>query len=107
MEAFGLYLTLVNAEKLNLITILEIMRLQRSGRLTDWMKMMRAVVSLGKSVEAEYKAQLVKKHQPESSKGAAALGVSKDMASGPSSSDVAAALTSDNHEIYSEMGLDA
>ncbi|KAF5347347.1 hypothetical protein D9756_009879 [Leucocoprinus leucothites] len=103
MEALSPYLTLVKANRLSLITILEIMRLQGSGGLTDGMKTTRAVVSLGKAVEAEYKAQIAKKHQP--SKDTATMNVSNDMASDPSSSDAAAVLASDSNGIYSEKGL--
>jgi len=57
------FLQLVKVERLSLITILEIMRLQGSGGLTDGMKTTRAVVSIGRAVEAEYRAQASKRHQ--------------------------------------------
>jgi len=56
------FLALVNAERLSLMTILEIMRLQGSGGLSHGMKTTRAVVGVGKAVEIEYKAQMCKKN---------------------------------------------
>lgn len=55
------YLHLVNAERLSLITILEVMRLQGSGGVFDGMKTTRALVGVGKAVEIEYKAQMCRK----------------------------------------------
>ncbi|KAF8626667.1 hypothetical protein AX15_004758 [Amanita polypyramis BW_CC] len=55
------YLHLVNPERLSLITILEIMRLQGSGGLYDGMKTTRALVTVGKAIEVEYKAQMCRK----------------------------------------------
>jgi DNA-directed RNA polymerase len=56
----GPFLSLIKPEKLSLITILEIMRLQGSGGIADGMKLARGLVSLGKAVELEYKAQMCK-----------------------------------------------
>jgi DNA-directed RNA polymerase len=61
-ETLAPYLNLVNPERLSLITIMEIMRLQGSSGLSDGMKTTRALISVGKAVEQEYKAQMVKKH---------------------------------------------
>jgi DNA-directed RNA polymerase len=58
----GPFLSLIKPEKLSLITILEIMRLQGSGGIADGMKLARGLVSLGKTVELEYKAQMCKKN---------------------------------------------
>jgi DNA-directed RNA polymerase, mitochondrial len=58
----GPFLSLVNPEKLSLITILELMRLQGSGGVLDGMKTARALLSVGKAVELEYKAQMCKKN---------------------------------------------
>ncbi|KAJ8503283.1 hypothetical protein ONZ45_g10994 [Pleurotus djamor] len=55
------FLQLVKPEKLSLITILEIMRLQGTGGVSDGMKTARALIGVGKSVEMEYKAQMSKK----------------------------------------------
>jgi DNA-directed RNA polymerase len=52
------YLLLVKAERLSLITIMEIMRLQGSGGVYDGMKTTRALVAVGRAVELEYKAQM-------------------------------------------------
>lgn len=62
-ESLSPYLSLVKAERLSLIVILEIMRLQGSSGLADGMKTTRALISVGKAVEMEYKAQMCKKHQ--------------------------------------------
>jgi len=58
----GPFLSLIKPEKLSLITILEIMRLQGSGGIVDGMKLARGLVSVGKVVELEYKAQMCKKN---------------------------------------------
>ncbi|KAI0033505.1 hypothetical protein K488DRAFT_47601 [Vararia minispora EC-137] len=56
------FLELLKVEKLSLITILEIIRLHGSGGVTDGMKTARALVSVGKAIELEYKAELSRKH---------------------------------------------
>jgi len=56
------FLSLIKPEKLSLITILEIMRLQGTGGVADGMKTARGLVSVGKAVELEYKAQMCKKN---------------------------------------------
>ncbi|KAK0201027.1 DNA/RNA polymerase [Desarmillaria ectypa] len=56
------YLTLVQPERLSLITILELMRLQGSGGVAEGMKTTRALITLGRAVEMEYKAQMCKKN---------------------------------------------
>jgi DNA-directed RNA polymerase len=58
----GPFLSLVKPEKLSLIAILEIMRLQGSGGVADGMKITRGLISVGKAVELEYKAQMCKKN---------------------------------------------
>ena len=55
------YLHLVQAGRLSLITILEIMRLQGSGGVHDGMKATRALVQVGRAIEVEYKAQMCRK----------------------------------------------
>ena len=62
MSPIGPFLTLVRPEKLSLLTILEIMRLQGSGGVLQGMKMTRALVAVGKAVENEYKAEMCKLH---------------------------------------------
>ncbi|KAJ7088569.1 DNA/RNA polymerase [Mycena crocata] len=56
------YLSLVKAERLSILTILEIMRLANSGGITEGMKTARALIEVGKAVENEYKAHIRKKH---------------------------------------------
>ena len=55
------YLHLVKPERLSLITILEIMRLQGTGGVHDGMKTARGLIQVGKGVEIEYKAQMCRK----------------------------------------------
>lgn len=57
------YLMLVKTERLSLITILEVMRLQGSGGVYDGMKTTRALVALGKAIEIEYKSQMCKSNK--------------------------------------------
>ncbi|PPQ65459.1 hypothetical protein CVT24_010790, partial [Panaeolus cyanescens] len=52
------YLTLLKPEKLSLITIFEVMRLQGSAGGSQGMKMTRMLISVGKAVESEYKANM-------------------------------------------------
>ncbi|KAJ7482195.1 DNA/RNA polymerase [Mycena galericulata] len=54
------YLALVKAEKLSMLTIVEIMRLQGTGGITEGMKTARALIDVGKAVETEYKAHMCK-----------------------------------------------
>jgi DNA-directed RNA polymerase len=61
-ELLGPFLSLIKPEKLSLVTILEIMRLQGSGGVADGMKTARGLVSVAKAVELEYKAQMCKKN---------------------------------------------
>jgi DNA-directed RNA polymerase, mitochondrial len=56
------FLSLIKPEKLSLITILEIMRLQGSGGVADGMKTARGLVAVGRAVELEYKAYMCKKN---------------------------------------------
>lgn len=51
-----LYLRLLSPDRLALVTILEIMRLGNSGGVSDGMKTLRALLSVGKAVETEYRA---------------------------------------------------
>jgi DNA-directed RNA polymerase, mitochondrial len=56
------FLSLLRPEKLSLITILELMRLQGTGGVSEGMKTARALLTVGKAVELEYKAQVLKKN---------------------------------------------
>ena len=59
----GPFLSLVKADELSLITILELMHLHGSGGVTDGMKPARALIAVGKAVEGEYKAQMCRKNK--------------------------------------------
>ncbi|KAG1790147.1 DNA/RNA polymerase, partial [Suillus variegatus] len=61
-QRMGPFLSLVKPEKLSLITILEIMRLQGSGGVSDGMKTARALLTVGRAVENEYKAEMCKRN---------------------------------------------
>ncbi|KAL5478724.1 RPO41 [Sanghuangporus weigelae] len=58
----GPFLSLLKPSKLSLITILELMRLQGTGGVTEGMKTARALLTVGKAVEMEYKAEVLKKN---------------------------------------------
>lgn len=60
--ALAPYLSLVRADRLSLITILEIMQLQGTGGVAEGMKTTRALIMLGQAVELEYKAQMCRKN---------------------------------------------
>jgi len=62
MSPIGPFLSLVKPEKLSLLTILQIMRLQGSGGMIQGMKMTRALIAVGKAVENEYKAEMCELH---------------------------------------------
>ena len=54
------FLNLLTPEKLSLITITELMNLHGSGGVLDGMKTARALLSVGRAVESEYKAEMCK-----------------------------------------------
>ncbi|RXW11654.1 hypothetical protein EST38_g14201 [Candolleomyces aberdarensis] len=54
------YLSLVAPDRLSMITILEAMRLTGTGGISNGMKTTRAMVTIGKAVENEYKARMCK-----------------------------------------------
>ncbi|KAI5119282.1 hypothetical protein M0805_008061 [Coniferiporia weirii] len=56
------FLSLLKPEKLSLITILELMRLQGTGGVAEGMKTARALLTVGRAVEMEYKAEILKKN---------------------------------------------
>lgn len=51
------YLTLVPPKKMCVITILELLKLNSTGGIVDGMRTARAVISVGKALELEYKSQ--------------------------------------------------
>ena len=58
----GPFLSLLKSQKLSLITILELMRLQGTGGVQEGMKTARALLTVGKAVELEHKAEVLKKN---------------------------------------------
>lgn len=58
--ALLLYLSLLPVEKLALITVLEVMRMAGSGGIVDGMKALRGMLSVGRAVETEYRADTIK-----------------------------------------------
>lgn len=58
----GPFLSLVSPDKLSLIAILELMRLQGSGGVSEGMKTARALLTIGKAVELEHKAQMFRRN---------------------------------------------
>ncbi|KAF8519384.1 DNA/RNA polymerase [Hysterangium stoloniferum] len=58
----GSFVSLLGPEKLSLIAILEIMNLQGAGGIEDGMKITRALVSVGRAVEDEYKAETSRRY---------------------------------------------
>ncbi|KAG6371386.1 DNA-directed RNA polymerase N-terminal-domain-containing protein [Boletus reticuloceps] len=56
----GPFLSLVKLETLSLITILEVMQLNSAGGIADGMKLARALLTVGRAVENEFKAQMCK-----------------------------------------------
>jgi DNA-directed RNA polymerase, mitochondrial len=61
-QPLGPFLSLIKPEKLSLITILEIMRMQGSGGVVDGMKTARGLIGVGNAIELEYKAQICKEN---------------------------------------------
>ncbi|ODN96443.1 DNA-directed RNA polymerase, mitochondrial [Cryptococcus wingfieldii CBS 7118] len=59
-QVLFMYLSLLPADKLALITILEIMRMSGSGGIVDGMKVLRGMVAVGKAVETEFRAETIK-----------------------------------------------
>lgn len=59
-SALLLYLTVLPPKKMALITILEVMRMIGSGGVTDGMKTLRGVLSVGKAVETEHRAETIR-----------------------------------------------
>ncbi|TFK81972.1 DNA/RNA polymerase [Polyporus arcularius HHB13444] len=57
------FLKLLSPEKLSLITVMEVMHLHGAGGVNDGMKTARALLSVGRAVEAEYKAEMCKKNK--------------------------------------------
>lgn len=56
------YLFLVKPERLSLLTIMEVMSLHGSGGVAKGMKTTRLLLTVGRAVEMEYKAQMCRTH---------------------------------------------
>ncbi|KAI0052454.1 DNA/RNA polymerase [Auriscalpium vulgare] len=56
------FMSLLTPAKLSLLVILELMRMQGTGGVSEGMKTARALLSVGKAVEAEYKAEMCRKN---------------------------------------------
>ncbi|KDQ17027.1 hypothetical protein BOTBODRAFT_129343 [Botryobasidium botryosum FD-172 SS1] len=55
------FVTLLKPQKLAVITIIELMRLQGSGGIAEGMKTARALLSVGRAVETEFHAEMLKR----------------------------------------------
>lgn len=66
---YGPYLLLVKPEILTPVTMLELLRLNSTGGVSEGMRTARAVLSVGKTVEREYRARLLKEREKASLKG--------------------------------------
>ncbi|CEP64943.1 DNA-directed RNA polymerase LALA0_S15e00892g [Lachancea lanzarotensis] len=62
-QDYGPYLTLVDAEKMCVITILELLKLNSTGGVMEGMRTARAVISVGKAIEMEFRAELLLKNE--------------------------------------------
>ena len=57
------YLALVNPEKMCVITILELLKLNSTGGIAEGMRTARAVISVGKSIEMEFRSEQLLKNE--------------------------------------------
>ncbi|SCU77301.1 LAFA_0A00936g1_1 [Lachancea sp. 'fantastica'] len=62
-QDYGPYLTLVDPEKMCVITILELLKLNSTGGVIEGMRTARAVISVGKAIEMEFRAELLLKNE--------------------------------------------
>ncbi|KAF9929743.1 DNA-directed RNA polymerase [Linnemannia zychae] len=58
---YGPFLKLLSPEKMSIITILELLRLNGSGGIIEGMKSARALIGIGKAIESEYNAEQMTK----------------------------------------------
>lgn len=58
---YGPFLKLLSVDKMSVITILELLRLNNSGGIVDGMKSARALIGIGKAIESEYNAEQMAK----------------------------------------------
>ncbi|AGO11467.1 AaceriACR224Cp [[Ashbya] aceris (nom. inval.)] len=57
------YITLVNPEKMCVITILELLSLNSTGGVSEGMRTTRAVLAIGKAIEMEYRSEALLKSE--------------------------------------------
>lgn len=57
------FLACLSPNTLAMLTIMEIMSLQGAGGISEGMKMARALMEVGRAVEAEYQSRLLRKHK--------------------------------------------
>lgn len=69
LEEVAPFFTLVNARKMVVITILEILKLTSTGGVVDGMKTARAVVSVGNAIEKEYQSDVLLKTEEKAFQG--------------------------------------
>ncbi|CAM0139593.1 unnamed protein product [Umbelopsis sp. WA50703] len=67
-RVYGPFLKLLPPDKLSVITILELMRLHGSSGIADGMKTARALIDVGRAVEMEWNAVLMKQKQTQQSR---------------------------------------
>ncbi|KAG0203558.1 DNA-directed RNA polymerase [Mortierella sp. GBA30] len=58
---YGPFLKLLSPDKLSVITILELLRMNNSGGIIEGMKSARALIGIGKAIESEYNAEQMTK----------------------------------------------
>ncbi|KAG0277191.1 DNA-directed RNA polymerase [Linnemannia exigua] len=58
---YGPFLKLLSPDKMSIITILELLRLNNSGGIIEGMKSARALIGIGKAIESEYNAEQMTK----------------------------------------------
>ncbi|CCD26083.2 DNA-directed RNA polymerase NDAI_0G03060 [Naumovozyma dairenensis CBS 421] len=62
-QDFDPYLLLVNPEKMCVITILELLKLNSTGGVIEGMRTARAVISVGKAIEMEFRSEQLLKNE--------------------------------------------
>lgn len=60
---YGPYLSLVDPEKMCVITILELLKLNSTGGIIEGMRTARAVISVGKAIEMEFRSEQLLKSE--------------------------------------------
>ncbi|KAF9951524.1 DNA-directed RNA polymerase [Mortierella alpina] len=58
---YGPFLKLLSPDKLSVITIMELLRMNNSGGIIEGMKSARALIGIGKAIESEYNAEQMTK----------------------------------------------